>query len=172
MKLSLKQEGLNQIILDLQKTTKDGKAAMNAALKDTGKKIAKDLRKERSAGGFVPLSQISKLKGHKKPWGKMKFITVSYKRKDEIIVTTKGLNKTIEEGGYVGYKIGISEKFKRFLHFKGIHLRKTTNKLRVPARPLFKRTWNKIKSGIVSYFTDRFIYRINRSLRRFRFNRR
>ena len=102
----------------------------------------------------------------------MKFITVAYKRKDEIVVTTKGLNKTIEEGGYVAYKIGVSEKFKRFLHFKGIHLKKTTNRLRVPARPLFARTWNKVKGEIVSYFTDRFIYRINRSLRRLRFNKR
>ena len=43
MKLSLKQEGLNQIILDLQKMSKEGKNAMNSALRDTGKKIAKDL---------------------------------------------------------------------------------------------------------------------------------
>lgn len=168
MKLSLKQEGLNQIILDLQKMSKEGKSAMNSALRDTGKKVAKDLRKERSAGGFAPLSKISKLKGHRKPWGKMKFITVSYKNNNKVVITTKGLNKTMEFGG----SATVSEKFKRFLHFKGIHLKKTTNRLRVPARPLFARTWNKVKGEIVSYFTDRFIYRINRSLRRLRFNKR
>ena len=165
MKLSLKQEGLNQIILDLQKMSKEGKNAMNSALRDTGKKIAKDLREERKIGGFAPLSKISNIKGHKKPWGKMKFITCSYKRNNKVVITTKGLNKTMENGGITT----VSDKFKRFLHFKGVHLKKSTRFLRVPARPLFARTWNKVKGTIVSYFTDRFIYRINRSLRRLRF---
>ena len=167
MKLKLKEEGLKEILEDLQKLGREGKTVQKQALGDTGKRVVKFLKGERTAGGFVPLGKISNIKGHKKPWGKMKFISINLKRGDTVIATTKGLNKKMEEGGTVK----ISERFKRFLHFKGIHLRKDTVNVRIPARPLFKRTWYKYNSQIVDYFKERLVYRINRCLRKLEFKR-
>lgn len=167
MKLKLKEEGLKEILEDLQKLGREGKTVQKQALGDTGKRVVKFLKGERTAGGFVPLGKISNIKGHKKPWGKMKFISINLKRGDTVIATTKGLNKKMEEGGTVK----ISERFKRFLHFKGIHLRKDTVNVRIPARPLFKRTWDKYNSQIVDYFQERLVYRINRCLRKLEFKR-
>ena len=167
MKLRLKEEGLKEIIEDLQKLGKEGKSIQKQALGDTGKRMVKFLKAERNAGGFVPLGKISNIKGHKKPWGKMKFVSINLKRGDTVIATTKGLNKKMEEGGTVK----ISERFKRFLHFKGIHLRKETITARIPARPLFKKTWEHYRDEIVEYFKERLVYRINRCLRKLEFKR-
>lgn len=165
MKLKLKEEGLKDILEDLQRLGREGKSIQKQALNDTGKKIVKYLKNERNAGGFVPLGKISNIKGHKKPWGKSKFISINLKRGDTVIATTKGLNRKMEEGGTVS----ISQKFKKFLHFKGIHLRKETVLVKIPARPLFKRTWDRYREDIVSYFQERLIYRINRALRKIQF---
>ncbi len=167
MKLRLKEEGLKEIIEDLQKLGREGKTVQRQALGDTGKRTVKLLKGERATGGFVPLGKISNIKGRRKPWGKMKFVSINLKHGNTVIATTKGLNKKMEEGGTVS----ISQKFKKFLHFKGIHLRKDTVKLNIPARPLFKRTWENHKYEIVEYFKERLIYRINRCLRKLEFKR-
>lgn len=166
MKYSLKAEGLEKIIDDLRTLGKEGTIPMNQALIDTGKKIIKFLKAERNAGGFVPLGRVSNLKGHKKPWGKIKFVSINYKKRSgQVIVTSKGLNKKLEEGGFVK----ISDRFKKFLHWKGIHIKKSTTMVRIPARPLFKRTWERHKEEIVSIFKERLIYRLNRRLRTIQF---
>ena len=67
MKLRLKEEGLKEILEDLQKLGREGKNVQKQALGDTGKRAVKFLKGERNAGGFVPLGKISNIKGHKKP---------------------------------------------------------------------------------------------------------
>ncbi len=165
MKLVMKSEGLKETVTTLSKMVKEGKSALNSALRDTGRMIVKELKKERKSGKYASLGPISKLQGHKTVWGKMQFVSITYKRSGTVVVTTKGLNKTIEEGG----RVSISEPFKRYLHAKGIHLRGTTTMLRLPARPLFGNTWSRIKNTVISYFEERFIYRLNRILRQSRF---
>ncbi len=166
MKLLLKAEGLNEILEDLQKIGRQGRTVMGQALSDTGKRIVKFLKAERNAGGFAPLGRVSQIKGHRKPWGKVKFISVRYKkRNDQIVVTSKGLNKKMEEGGTVT----ISQRFRKFLAYKGIYLKKSSTVLRIPARPLFKRTWANHKDEILPIFQERLIYRINRFTRKLKF---
>ena len=65
MKLSLKESGLKELLEDLQNHVKQGKTVIRQALSDTGKKVIKYLKAERSAGGFVPLGKVSNLKGHR-----------------------------------------------------------------------------------------------------------
>ncbi len=69
MKLRLKEEGLKEIIEDLQKLGREGKTVQRQALGDTGKRTVKLLKGERATGGFVPLGKISNIKGRRKPWG-------------------------------------------------------------------------------------------------------
>ncbi len=168
MRFSLRAEGLNEILDDLQKIGRQGKTVMGQALSDVGKRMVKFLKAERNAGGFAPLGRVSQLKGHRKPWGKTKFISVRYKRRtDQIVVTSKGLNKKMEEGGVVT----ISQRFRKFLAYKGIYLKKTSTTIRIPARPIFKRTWEHHKDEIVPIFQDRLVYRINRFTRKLKFKR-
>ena len=58
MKLSLKESGLKELLEDLQNHVKQGKTVIRQALSDTGKKVIKYLKAERSAGGFVPLGKV------------------------------------------------------------------------------------------------------------------
>ena len=165
MKMNLKTQGISETIQMLGAMTKEGKSARLQAVRDTGKMVEKELRRERaSGGGWAPLGAISKAMGNRKPWGKTKFVTYALKRTIAAIVTTKGKNKKMEEGGHVT----VSPAFRKFLHTRGIHLKKTTTTAKIPGRPLFSRVWSRVENRIVSYFEDRFHYRLGRALRRWR----
>ena len=167
MKMKWNTQGLSETINILAQTTKEGKSAQLNAELDTGKMVKKELQKARNSGeGLKPLGFISKLLGHKKPWGKKKFNAYVPKKANRgnpfCIVTTRGANKNMEEGG----EVTISDKFRRFLHTKGVHLRK--GKKRIPARPLFALVWGRMSSRIPAYYSERFHYRLGRALRRWR----
>ena len=154
--------GFSEAIDTLAATSNNGFSSRKQAVKDTGNMIKKELSKFRRSGtGLKPLGIVSRLLGHKKPWGKKKFVV--YNPKTAAIVTTKGANYKMEEGG----EVTISEPFRKFLHFKGIHLKK--GKAKIPARPLFRIVWNRVKSRVPSYFGERFHYHLGRSIRRWRY---
>ena len=165
MKMKWSSQGFSETIKTLAETTKEGRSARKSAVLDTGKMIRNDLaRLRRSGAGLQPLGIVSKLLGKKKPWGKKKFVVYTPKRGQNpfAVVTTKGANKKMEEGG----EVTISDSFRKFLHFKGIHLRK--GKAKIPARPLFGIVWGRVKDRVPSYFGERFHYRLERALRRWR----
>lgn len=165
MKMNLKTQGISEAVQTLGAMTKEGKSARLSAIRDTGKMVEKELKKERASGsGWAPLGAISRALGNRKPWGKSKFVTYALKRTIAAIITTKGMNKKMEEGG----NVTVSPAFKKFLHTKGIHLKASTVTGKIPARPLFSRVWSRVSSQIVTYFEERFHYRLSRALRRWR----
>lgn len=165
MNMKIRTVGIDSGIHTLSLITKEGRSARLAAVRDTGKMVEKELRKSRATSeGMTPLGRISKALGHKKPWGKSKFRTYVAKRLFMAIVTTKGQNKKMEEGGTVT----ISDKFKKYLHTLGIHIKKATKTGKIIARPLFAKVWQRVQSKIPSYYAERFHYRLGRALRRWR----
>lgn len=165
MKMRLKTEGASQAVLMLATMTTEGRSAKVASVRDTGKMVEKELRRVRATSeGLNPLGRISRALGHKKPWGKSKFTTYVLKRTGTAIITTKGMNKKMEEGGIVT----VSDQFKKYLHTLGIHIKKSTKTGKILARPLFARTWEKVKSKIIPFFEARFHYNLGRALRRWR----
>lgn len=165
MRMNMRNEGINEAVAMLGAMTKEGRSARLSAIRDTGKMVEKELKKERAGGaGWKPLGAISKALGHRKPWGKTKFVTYALKRTVAAIVTTKGRNKKMEEGGTVT----VSPAFRRFLHTKGIHLKASTTTAAIPGRPLFSRVWPRVQGRILKYFEERFHYNLSRALRRWR----
>jgi len=163
MKMKLRTEGVSETVMTLATMTTEGRSARVASVRDTGKMVERELRRARaSSEGLTPLGRISRALGHKKPWGKSKFVTHVLKRSGTAVVTTRGLNKKMEEGGTVK----ISDPFRKFLHTVGIHLKQTTTSGTIPGRPLFARVYEKIKNQIVSFFESRFHYNLGRALRR------
>lgn len=166
MDMRWRSVGFSETIDILAGTLQEGYSSRRKAVKDCGTMVKKELTKLRNSGaGLQPLGIISKLLGHKKPWGKKKFVVYAPKGRKKrnnpfAIVTTKSASKVTEEGG----EATISEPFRRFLHYKGIHLRK--GKTRIPARPLFKMVWDRVKSRIPNYFAERFHYHLGRSIRK------
>jgi hypothetical protein len=169
MKMKWNSSGFSETINRLSEATKEGFSCRKKAVKDVGNMIKKELsRLRRSGAGLQPLGIISKLLGHKKPWGKKKFVVYTPKKGQNpyAIVTTKGANKTMEEGGFVS----ISEDFRKFLHFKGVHLKKGS-KAKIPPRPLFKLVWGRVSSRVPSYFGERFHYHLGRAMRKWEYKK-
>jgi hypothetical protein len=165
VKINLKTQGISEAVQMLGAMTKEGKSARLSAIRDTGKMVEKELKKERASGsGWQPLGAISRALGNRRAWGKSKFVTYALKRTIAAIITTKGMNKKMEEGG----NVTVSPAFRKFLHTKGIHLKASTVTGRIPARPLFARVWSRVNSQIVTYFEERFHYQLSRALRRWR----
>lgn len=165
MKIKLKTQGISEAVQMLGAMTKEGKSARIAATRDTGKMVEKELRRERAGGaGMKPLGAISRALGNRKPWGKSKFVTYVIRRTATAIITTKGINKKMEEGG----QVTISDRFKKFLHTRGIHLTKSTRTANIPARPLFAPVWSRVQKQIVPFFEAKFHYQLSRALRRWR----
>lgn len=167
MKMDLATSGVSEAIAKLGAMTREGKSARKQAVIDTGKFIAKQLkkyRKSRGEGTWKPLGKISRTQKHRRPWGKTKFSVYALKRTVGVLVTTKGKNYKMEKGGTVE----IDDSFKKYLHSQGIHLRKSTHQLKVPARPLFRPVFKRVRSKITQYFEERFHYRLGRALRRWR----
>ena len=165
MKMKWSSQGFSETINILAQTSKEGRSARKAAVTDTGKMVRAELQRQRRTGaGMQPLGIVSKLLGHKKPWGKKKFVVYTPKRGSNpfAVVTTKGANRKMEEGG----EVAIADSFRKFLHFKGIHLRK--GKAKIPAKPLFGIVWGRVKDRVPEYFGERFHYRLERALRRWR----
>lgn len=165
MKMKWSSKGFSEAIDTLAAASSEGFSSRKNALKDTGNMIKKELNRLRRSGtGLQPLGIVSRLLGHKRPWGKKKFTV--YTPKDAAIVTTKGANKKMEEGGFVT----VSEEFRKFLHFKGIHLKKGS-KAKIPPRPIFKLVWSRVGSRVPSYFGERFHYHLGRAIRRWRYKK-
>lgn len=173
MKMRIKEQGIQDTANLIEGMAKESITARKAAVKDVGQAIKKQLSRNRQGGaGLEPLGVVSKLMGNRKPWGKKKFVV--YVPKGRInpyaIVTTKGANKTMEEGGTVS----ISWAFRRFLHAKGVHLkgrRGTVTKMTVKGRPLFKITWNQMSSKIGLLYEERFTYQLSRAVRAKRYKK-
>ncbi len=53
-----------------------------------------------------------------------------------------------------GGKIQVTDKMRRFLHAMGVHLRKATKYIKIPARPWFKPTWEKARPSVVNIFRN------------------
>lgn len=165
--MNLATSGVSETIAKLGAMTKEGKQARRQAVTDTGKMVAKRLKKRRTSrgdGSWKPLGKISRTKKHRRPWGKTKIKVYTLKRTVAALVTTKGRNYKMEKGGTVT----ISDAFKRYLHSQGIHLRKNTHELKVPARPLFGPVFKQVRHEITRYFEQRFHYRLGRAMRRWK----
>lgn len=168
MKMKWNASGFSETINKLAATSKEGFSCRKKAVKDVGNMIKKELsRLRRSGAGLQPLGIVSRLMGNKKPWGKKKFVVYTPKKGQNpyAIVTTRGANKTMEEGGFVT----IDEAFRKFLHYKGVHLKK--GKAKVPARPLFKIVWSRVNSRVPAYFGERFHYHLGRALRKWEYKK-
>lgn len=166
MNITIKDQGFQDLASKLYGMAKESKTARRAALKDVGSMIRKQLIKNRNTGaGMPPLGYVSRILGNKKPWGKKKFNVYVPKNASVnpfVVVTTKGANKNIENGGWVN----VSRKLRGFLHFKNVHLRgKNPLKMRIPPRPLFKITWEQVKGQIGKLYNDRFMYQLGRATR-------
>lgn len=169
MLLNIREKGLQEAANNILNMAKENRTARKSAVKDVGQAVKKQLSQNRKSGaGLQPLGFISKKLGNKKPWGKKKFAVYVPKNylNPAAIVTTKGANKVMEEGG----QVTISPKFRKKLHYLGIHLRgKGTLKMNVPARPLFKITWRQMSGKIAALYSERFFYQLERALRRRQF---
>jgi len=53
-----------------------------------------------------------------------------------------------------GATIPVTEKMRRFLHAKGIHLRASTTEIEIPARPWFWPTWKENKAKAIRMVMD------------------
>lgn len=174
MKMRIREEGIQELAEKVLSMAKESLTARKNAVKDIGQMIKKQLSKNRQGGaGMLPLGPVSKMMGNRKPWGKKKFVVYVPKGRTNpySIVTTKGANKTMEEGGFVS----ISWKFRRFLHRKGIHLRgkkDITTRVSVPSRPLFKITWSQMSGKIGQLYEERFTYQLQRAVRARKYSRR
>jgi len=62
-----------------------------------------------------------------------------------------------------GGKINVTDKMRRTLHYKGVHLRKRTTQIDIPARPWFFRTYRERKPEIIRAI-EKAIYRPIRRL--------
>lgn len=173
MKMRIREQGIMDTASLIEGMAKESRTARKAAVKDVGQAIKKQLSKNRQGGaGLQPLGAISKLLGNRKPWGKKKFVVYVPKGRLDpyAIVTTKGANKNMEEGG----SATISWAFRKFLHARGIHLRGkkgAVTRVRVPARPLFKITWNQMSSKIAGLYESRFTYQLTRAVRARRYRK-
>jgi hypothetical protein len=169
MDMRWRSNGFSETINLLAEASKEGYTSRKKAVKDVGQMIKKELTKLRQSGtGLQPLGIVSKLLGHKKPWGKKKFVVYTPRKNGRnpfAIVTTKGANKSEEEGR----EVTVSEKFRRFLHYKGIHLKK--GKAKIPPRPIFRMVWERVKSRIPSYFGERFHYHLGRAIRKWSYSK-
>lgn len=81
--------------------------------------------------------------------------------------TAGGPNVRIGPGGYAakygavhefGAKIPVTERMRAFLHFKGVHLRKSTTEIVIPKREWFKPTVDKARPQIITTM-ERVIYK-------------
>lgn len=170
MRMRINEQGIQELANEILGMAKETNAARKEASKDVAKMIRKRLIKNRQAGaGMQPLGRISKLLGNRKPWGKKKF-TIYVPNPFVSIVTTKGANKNMEEGGFAT----TTWEFRRFLHAKGIHLKGKKNVktlVKVPARPLFKITWAQVQGQIGRLYEERFVFQLQRKVRARRYRR-
>lgn len=166
MRMQISEQGIMDAANQFEEMAKENLTARKAALRDIGQQIKKALTRNRNSGaGMAPLGHISRMLGHKKPWGKKKFTIYMPKGNADpyVIVTTKGANKNMEEGSHVV----ISEKFRKFLAYKKIFLKRRL--FAVPARPLFRITWDQIKGQIGQMYSERFFRQLERAVRAKRF---
>lgn len=174
MLMTIREQGIQDLANEIEGMAKESFTARKKAVKDIGQMVKKQMSKNRQSGfGMQPLGAISRLLGHKKPWGKSKFVVYTPKRGQNpyAIVTTKGANKKMEEGGLVS----ISWAFRRFLHKKGIHLRGKKgiiSRVKTPARPLFAITWGQVKDRIPEQYEERFFYQLQRAVRARKYRKR
>lgn len=172
--MRIREEGIQELADKVLGMAKESLTARKKAVKDVGQMVKKQLSKNRQSGtGMKPLGPVSRLLGNKKPWGKKKFVVYTPKGRQNpyAIVTTKGANKTMEEGGFVL----VTWAFRRYLHRKGIHLRGRKGiltKITVPARPLFKLTWSQLSGQIGKLYEERFTYQLQRAVRARKYSRR
>lgn len=166
MRVNLRTEGLDSVISSMAAMPGRVSRSRRAALADLGKKVVEDLKAGRKSGfGWPPPGPVSLATGKRSSWGKKAFTSRLTRDGSAVIVTTRGMNRNIEEGG----PVTISDRFKSFLRSRGVFLRKDRTLYNVPPRPLFGPVFSRGKSGYVAYMRERFFYRLQRSLRGMRY---
>lgn len=156
MRVNMKINGDLDTINWLTEQSGVARKARDRALRETGNLVRREVKRERRA--VKPLGDISKklkrLDGQARPqpWGKSRFTVHVFRRTGTVRVSTQGANRIMEEGGFVT----ISDKFKKFLHTQGKHLKASTTQVRVPPRPIFARAFNRLQGKISARFATRF----------------
>lgn len=159
MRLNMKITGLNENVERIVSFQKFGVQARNRALRDTGNWIRTEVKKERK--NVTPLGYVSKKiqkeKGNNKPypWQNSRFTVRVFARTGTVRISTQGANRIMEEGGTVT----MSDAYRRYLHWKGIHLR-NQNVFAIPARPIFGRAYSRIQGSITNRFENRFFHHL------------
>ena len=172
MQMNLRTEGLAEVVSRLAEASSQGRAARRNALKDTGKMVQKQLKKDIAAGGYggwPVISSITLAKNHgrsPRPWGKTPITSGVIRSGEAVIIHTRPGNAIIEEGGTKVTK-GFSELMQRFLASRGIFVRKGPRTVTIPKRPLFRPVFQRFRDDFAAFFSDRFFYHLGRAVRGF-----
>ena len=153
MKMSIKADGLKDVLSGL-KTKSDSLKNMNPFWRSVGEYLVKSTIKRFDSGqapdgtAWEPLKTVSETrakrasqgkntrrKGQMKPLNDTGALRQSIHYQPSGNSVTVGTNLKYAPVHQYGADIKVTPKMRAYLHSQGIHLRKSTNEIHIPARP-------------------------------------